>query len=598
MQIEDALIIPVREFEHNFESSRSVGGLLIQDERELHFFEAFLDQNKLTELFIDIETTGLDPFSGDVILVTVMGRGNAFLIHLIRMDVVSRLHVSNILHRVLENPSIVKVFHNGKFDLKFIKHQVLSGRKTLIQNLFDTYLAERILRAGFSAKDGYSLGALARKYLNHDLKKDEQTTFTEADFTQAQIEYAVNDVKVLEPIYKRQIEELKKSDLLGVAALEFSILPAVADIELAGMMIDLSKLQSLKIECEKDQCTKLSELRRWVETPEEVNFNSPVQVKRILAGIGLDVINTRISTISRIDHPFAKALMEYRKNTKLLTSFVNCLPACINQRTGRIHPEFFQLGTATGRFTCQKPNLQQIPRDQDWRSLFVAREGYLILTADYNQIELRILAEYSQDEALLEAFRNGEDLHKQTAAVIFEIPLEQVSKDQRDIAKKINFGLYYGMTSGGLAETLFIDVERAERFINNYFRAYPGVKETLTRLGLKALMEHCSKTMLGRKRFYADPNDYGIERKGRNTPIQGTCGDIIKKALQYLMVDLMPYDAEIINLIHDELVIEVKEDHVDRVRNIVKHSMVRAGTDLLKSVPVTVETSVAKVWRK
>jgi DNA polymerase I len=232
----------------------------------------------------------------------------------------------------------------------------------------------------------------------------------------------------------------------------------------------------------------------------------------------------------------------------------------------------------------------------------MAPAGYQIITADYSQIELRILAEYSQDPAFLDAYHQGQDLHIRTASEMFSVPLEQVTKEQRNVAKTINFGLCYGMSSKGLAARLNIGGEQAEKFIHAYFRAYPRVKDTLQRLGMQAVRQHYSETLSGRKRYYPPTDSLSaqksLERKGRNTPIQGTCGDILKKAIQYLLEGLRPYDARIINLVHDEIVIEVVEDQAATVKEIVTTQMVRAGKDFLKTVPVEVDLTIDQVWRK
>jgi DNA polymerase-1 len=319
-----------------------------------------------------------------------------------------------------------------------------------------------------------------------------------------------------------------------------------------------------------------------------INYRSPDQVRRTFQALGFRLRSTGIKELKKIDHPFAKTLVKHRKASKLLSSFVEALPKHINQKTGRIHPEFHQLGTDTGRFTCSKPNLQQIPKEQEWRDLFVAAPGHKIITADYSQIELRILAEFSQDPVFLEAYKAGKDLHQETADQI------GLSRDQ---AKAINFGLCYGMGSKGLTERLNIPVKEAQCFISAYFRTYPRVKATLDKLGLKALSAGYSETPLGRKRYFKPADSFSaqksLERKGRNTPIQSTCGDILKKAILYLS------DFKIINLVHDEIVFEVPEDQasLETVQQI-RDSMTRAGEEFIRSVPVVVDLTVNDVWRK
>jgi DNA polymerase-1 len=215
---------------------------------------------------------------------------------------------------------------------------------------------------------------------------------------------------------------------------------------------------------------------------------------------------------------------------------------------------------------------------------------------------LRILAECSQDPAFLDAYRKGEDLHSRTAAEMFNVPIEKVTRDQRTVAKTINFGLCYGMSAKGLSESCNITLDKAESFINQYFMASPQVKNTLQTLGMRAIQNRFSVTLGGRKRYFHAPDSFSssksLERKGRNTPIQGTCADILKKAILYLSESLKEYDASIVNLVHDEIVIEVRENQAQAVSDIVKREMIRAGRDYIKSVPVEVDVNVATTWRK
>jgi DNA polymerase-1 len=243
-----------------------------------------------------------------------------------------------------------------------------------------------------------------------------------------------------------------------------------------------------------------------------------------------------------------------------------------------------------------------MPNGQEWRSLFIAGSGNKIITADYSQIELRILAEFSQDTVFLEAFRSGLDLHKQTASQVFNTPFESVTKDQRNAAKAINFGLVYGMSATGLALRLNIPEPEAEAYINRYFRAYPAIKDCLQTMGMSAVNKGFSITPLGRKRFYkpidGNSGQKSRERQGRNTPIQSTCGDILKTAILYIYPALPEYCANIINLVHDELVIEVREDHAEALVVLVKDRMIKAGNQFIKSVPVEVDICIDTKWKK
>jgi len=325
-------------------------------------------------------------------------------------------------------------------------------------------------------------------------------------------------------------------------------------------------------------------------------------VRSIFQTIGISLESTDTATLGRINHPIAKELVNYRKLNKLITSFAAKLPGHISPWTNRIHSDFHQLGTETGRFTCSNPNLQQMPNGQEWRSLFIAGDGNRIITADYSQIELRILAEFSQDAVFLEAFRSGLDLHKQTASQVFNTPFDAVTKDQRNAAKAINFGLVYGMSASGLALRLNIPEPEAEAYITRYFRAYPAIKDCLQTMGMSAVNKGFSITPLGRKRFYkpieGNSGQKSRERQGRNTPIQSTCGDILKTAILYIYPALPDFGANIINLVHDELVIEVREDHAEALQVLVKDRMIKAGCQFIKTSPIEVDISIDTKWKK
>lgn len=565
---------------------------LIQDPDSLKS----LPQENIKRLFIDTETTGLDPLTDKIVLIQMLTEDQVFII-----DVDKVGPDFSIIKDLMENEDILKVFHNAIFDVKFLKKHI--GCE--VKNIFDTFIAERLLTTGIVSLRELGLKYLSKKYLEFDLDKSLSTSFKPGEeLSPKQIRYASDDIKVLEPIFNIQKKKIVNVDLKDTALLEFSIVPAIADIELKGALIDVEKLDTLKEDLEErlvdieEQLKTLTkdvnfEAQREIFKGANVNFRSAQQMKEIFKHLGMEVESTGIEVLKKIDHPFAKILIQHRKTSKLLSSFVLKLPKHINADTGRIHPEFPQLGTDTGRFVCQKPNLQQIPKEQEWRDLFIAPPGYKMITADFSQIELRILAEFSHDPVFLEAYQKGEDLHQRTA--------DQIGVS-RGIAKTINFGLCYGMGSSGLASRLNISEKKAREFIMAYFKAYPQVKKTLDELGMKAVKFGYSETPLGRKRYFKPADSIfaqkSLERKGRNTRIQSTCGDILKRAILYLSEDLRSLDANIVNLVHDEIVLEVNENDVEVTEIIIKDDMIKAGKDFLKSVPVEVDIIVDNVWRK
>ncbi len=537
------------------------------------------DLSKHKKLFVDTETTGLDPYKDELILVQIGTGEEVFVIDAKKTDL-------SPLKAVLEDKKVLKVFHNAVFDVKFLKRRL--GCE--VRNIFDTFLAERLLTAGIGSLRDCSLEKVAKKYLDIELDKSWRTSFDQAwGITQEQADYAANDVKVLPGIFEKQKKKLKEKGLVDTADLEFSIVPAMADIELKGILLDKDKLEDIR----KSLQGRIMDLETRLREFGPVNFSSPQQVLSVLKELGFTVENTSDKTLEGIEHPFAKTMLEHREVSKLFTSFAKKLPQHFNPATGRIHPDFLQLGTDTGRVSCQRPNLQQIPKDQEWRDLFVAPQGFKLITADYSQIELRILAEFSKDAKFIEAYKTGQDLHQRTADLI---------GITRDAAKAINFGLVYGMGPGGLSKRLGIKYDEAERFIEAYFRGFPKIKRCLEDLEAKPLTVGFTTTPLGRKRFFRpveSMKEHGeLKRRGRNTPIQACCGDILKKAILLIAENLRGYEAGIVNMVHDELVIEAKDDLVEDIAKTVSLCMIEAGEEFIKSVPVEVNIVVDQRWKK
>jgi DNA polymerase-1 len=275
----------------------------------------------------------------------------------------------------------------------------------------------------------------------------------------------------------------------------------------------------------------------------------------------------------------------------------------VNPRTGRVHPSFIQIGAPSGRFACMDPSVQQIPNAPEYRDCIRAPEGRKLVVADYSQIELRILADWSQDAALLKAFQSGEDLHRVTAAQMFNVPLDHVTKSQRSAAKSLNFGLLYGMGAQGLAFRIDVSPLEAEQLIRKYFAAYRGVERWLREAGERAVRERETRTRAGRLvRFDFDDADRGqvagIVRLGKNVPIQGTSADITKLAMIRLDEELSALDACLVNTVHDELVVECDASVAAEAKTRVERAMVGAGREYIKSIPVVVEALVADAWMK
>jgi len=563
---------------------------------------------------LDTEGTTYDPFTATILLLQLATRNAAYVIDCLKVDI-------SPLKHILEAERPLKIAQNAKFDYGILKVQ--AGIK--LGNLFDTMLAERILTCGASRE--ISLKTLAEKYLNEKIDKTIRETFYDprnpalrGKFSPEQLDYAARDVLVLQEIFEKQYKQLREEDLVETAKLEFALVQVVAEMELRGSLIDKEKWRSHIKELEK----KRDEINRQIQNEirhlspysqvdlfgnesDTVNLDSPLQLLAVFKKLGEDLPNTSEATLQKSAHPLAKKLLEYRAFEKMITAFGESILEKIHPVTGRLHPDFLQLGADTGRFACNNPNLQQIPTDSGFRSCFIATPGYKLITADYSQIELRIMAEVSEDPAFLEAFKKDVDLHNLTASQMFRIPISKVDKDKRFQAKSINFGLMYGRGPVSLSTQIGLSVDEARNLLDVYFSSYKKVKRWLDNTGRQAVRVGEVRTLGGRRRLFVLPDranpDYeklisSIERQGKNTPIQGTSADITKYALAYIYREFTQrgLDAYLIHTVHDEIVAEAREDIANEAAAIIEEQMIAAGKKLLTKVPVKVDVYVSDCW--
>jgi DNA polymerase I-like protein with 3'-5' exonuclease and polymerase domains len=579
---------------------------LIQDSARLVEVADLLNAEPL--LGVDTETDGLDPYTSRLLLLQVATPQKAYIVDCQRVDPLP-------LKPILESTRSLKILQNAKFDYKILKH--IAGIE--LCNIFDTMLAERLLTAGRARE--VSLRQLALKYAGVTMDKTIRKSFVgvkgDGYLSEEQLVYAARDALVMFEIQRTQQAELKKLRMTKVAELEFQCVAAVGDMELAGVKIDTDRWRAIltRVAVERDRAAEeLNEMLAAVAKQATmfgvptINLNSGPQLIEVFARLGVELADTSEATLIKAgDHPAIKKLLEYRSHEKTLSAFGEHLLALINPQTGRLHPDFNQYGADTGRFSCTNPNVQQIPATSDFRSCFVAAEGYKLCTCDYSQAELRILAELSGDPAFVEAFRGGGDLHAITASQMFQVPLDQVQKQQRSAAKSINFGLAYGRGPGSLALQLGVSSDEAKALIEKYFQAYTGIQQWLDKAAREAVRKGYSETTLGRRRFYDVPDrndpDYrqkigSIERQGKNTPIQGGNADMTKIALVYLRSALRGYNARVVNTVHDEIVVEVIAEQAEEVKKIVEHEMIRAGEQILQTVPVVADAAIGDYWKK
>jgi len=564
---------------------------------------------------LDTETTELDPYMARLRLIQLAAPDGVRLIDLNRFanDNLKQGDPLAPLRQLLSAPRPIKIAHNAKFDAKFIKHNLgvdLGG-------LFDTLLASQLVSAG-DIEQRHGLEAIAGRYLNEAVDKSERLSNWEFELSEAQLQYAARDAAVLIPLRDKLIERIKSLDLVRCAQLEFECVMPVVDLELAGFFMDKRRwLEQLAIVEEKraEIANELQEMlgegvaQASLFGPPRANINldSQQQVTEALSRLGIPVPdstrNWKLQPLAA-QYPVVAKLLEYRTMQKALTSYGQNMIEFINPKTGRLHADFRQIGAPTGRFACTNPNIQQVPHAVEYRRCFMGHpEGRRLVIADYSQIELRILAEFSGDEAFIDAFNSGADLHRVTAAQVFNVSQDQVTKEQRDFAKRLNFGVVYGIGAQRFSMMTGLSVTEAENVLRRYFSTYRGLDTYLRESANRAVSEKQARTGSGRLvRFNFDASDRQqvsmTQRNGKNAPIQGTSADILKRALRLLNDELRNTSAKIVNIIHDEIVVEVDESEAESIAEKVERAMCVAGEEYLQTVPVKVESKIACEWAK
>jgi DNA polymerase-1 len=576
----------------------------------------------------DLETSGLNPIDSRILLYQIgLPDGMNYVID-------SRADIKRLLP-YLASPKWEKFIHNAKFEHKFIQYY----HQTFINNLFDTMLAEQVI---MSEKYSRSLEYVVLKYLEIQLDKSQQKSFIDMKpmemFSDEQIAYAAKDVEVLFPLVDKMREQLKHTGQENIAQIEFDAVGVVAAMELEGIPVDSSawraKLEDYAKEHEKYRLETIDIIYKNTPLSEQlgmferagINLNSPKQVADSLISMGIELpttpkgsYKTDEATLSEISHPVAKSLLEYRKVQKIMSSYGESFLGHIHPFTGRIHPDFYQIGAETGRFSCREPNVQQIP--PEFRAFVGNLKDHKIVGADYSQMELRIIAQLSGDPGLIAAFSGDTDPHRATAGLMFNIPLENVTSDQRYVAKTINFGIAYGMGAGKLMKTINAESEKnpsikkvtlakARSLVKQHRQAYPKVSDWFYRAGDQAYKAGFSETVSGRKRYFNRPSGIdadsfdkqvaAIKREGGNAPVQGTNADVTKIALRQIYDDLTMYGmkAKIINAVHDEIVVLAHKSHAEEVRLVVEESMLKAAQEVITVVPIKVDSFVSDIWKK
>jgi DNA polymerase-1 len=565
----------------------------------------------------DCETTALDPYRGRLRLVQLAGpEGPAYLFdlfHLAPGDTAAKVESLEPLRQLLAAPRPVKVAHNAKFDAKWTrKHLGVEPG-----GLFDTMLASQLISAG-ETEDRHGLATVAARYLDEDVDKTQQLSDWGGELTEAQLEYAARDAALMLPLRERLIERLKSDGLVRVAQIEFECVAPVAALELAGLYLDAARWREQIEKVKKERAVLAEELQAmlaegstqgslFANARADINLDSHTQLSAALKRMGVPLPdstrNWKLQPLAK-DYPVIERLLDYRTVQKSLTSYGENILEEINPVTRRIHASFHQIGAPTGRFACTNPNVQQIPHSVEYRRCVRAQgPDRKLIIADYSQIELRILAHVTEDRGFIEAFNSGADLHRVTAAQIFNTTEDKVSKEQRDFAKRLNFGVVYGIGAQRFSMMTGLPLADAEAIMARYFQTYRGLDQWLREAARRALRERQARTTAGRlARFNFDPEDRQAaslaQRNGKNMPIQGGSADILKRALRLLHGRLRGTSGEIVNIVHDEIVVECNASESESVAEAVERSMCEAGEEFVTRVPVKVETEIADEWVK
>jgi DNA polymerase I-like protein with 3'-5' exonuclease and polymerase domains len=571
---------------------------------------AAVDLSRYQVIGLDTETTDLDPYRGKLRLVQLATPDIVYIVDLFAFDDVKQNEDLKPLRDIINASRPVKIAHNAKFDAKWLKHHL----DVEVGGIFDTLLASQIISAG-DTDERHNLEACVARYLSEALDKSQRMSDWGGALSESQLRYATLDAAVMIPLREKMVERLKADALIKCAQLEFECVMPMAGLELAGFFLDATRWREQLEKVTKERARLADELQEMLVEGAlqgslfgraEINLDSHTQLMATLKRMGVPLPETtrnwQLQPLAK-DYPVVAKLLEYRTVQKALTSYGENILEEISPRTGRIHANFHQIGAPTGRMACNDPNLQQVPHGIEYRRCFRAPQGRKLITADYSQIELRILAEFSKDEGFMEAFKSGADLHKTTAAQVFNVAPEEVTSEQRSFSKRLNFGVVYGIGAPRFATMTGVSTEEAEGMMRRYFATYPRLDAWLRNAGERAARERQTRTASGRLiKFRFDSNDRqqiaGAKRNGMNAPIQGTSADIFKRALHLLHNELRDTSACIVNVVHDEIVVEANELEAEEVAQRVERSMVAAGEEYVKTVPIKVETEIKDEWVK
>lgn len=569
-----------------------------------------------TEVCFDTETTGLDPLAAELVGISFSFEKSKGYYIPFPLDFEEAKAIVEEFRPFFESESILKIGHNLKYDYKVLyKYGIEPKGKA-----FDTMIAHYLLNPDMR----HNMDVLSETYLHYKpisiesligKKGKNQLQFNQVDL-EKQKEYAVEDADVtlqLKELFAPQLPQVNAQKLMD--ELEMPLMKVLAEMEIEGIRLDTEVLAKQSEKITNDIAAL--EKKIYQDAGVEFNLNSPKQLGEILfehlkldpkakkTATGQYATGEEILSKLRDKHPIINDILDYRQLQKLKSTYVDALPKEVRPETGRVHTTFSQTVAATGRLASINPNLQNIPirseQGREIRKAFVARdENHVLVSADYSQIELRIIAELSQDPVMLESFNRGEDIHRSTAAKVFKVGLDEVTREQRSHAKTVNFGIIYGVSAFGLAEQTGLSRSEAKQLIDAYYETYPVLKKYIENQILKARELGYVETILGRRRYLKDINSRNAvvrghaERNSVNAPIQGSAADIIKIAMIRLQNILKKdFKARMLLQVHDELVFDVPRNEVEILKPIIKSTM-ESAVNL--NVPLIVEIGVGENW--
>ncbi|WP_310380943.1 DNA polymerase I [Flavobacterium sp.] len=593
-----------------------------------HFYQSIqgdfavklLLQNLLnqTSVCFDTETTGIDALNAELVGMSFSyEKGKGFYVPFPENQKEAQVLV-NKFKPFFESETIEKIGQNIKYDLKILSHYGVSIKG----KLFDTMIAHYLINPDMR----HNMDVLSETYLKYSPKSIEDLIGKKGKNQKSMRDVALEDIKEYAAEDADVTYQLKQnfSPILDKAEtkklfdeIEIPLIPVLAAMEIEGINLDVPFLKSMSVEMALE--SNALEQKIYETAGEKFNLASPKQLGDVLfdklkiggakqkkTKTGQYATGEEILSYLEKDNPIVKDILEWRQMVKLQSTYIDALPNQVDEKTGRVHTDYMQTVAATGRLSSNNPNLQNIPirteRGRLIRKAFIARdENYTLLSADYSQIELRIIAALSGEENMIKAFQNNEDIHKSTAAKVFNVPLDEVTKEQRSNAKTVNFGIIYGVSAFGLSNQTSLSRKEAAELIDAYYATYPKLKSYMSNQVDFARENGYVQTVLGRRRYLKDINSAnmmvksGAERNAVNAPIQGSAADIIKIAMINIHRKLVSenWKSKMLLQVHDELVFDVHNSELEKIQPMIKHEMENA---FKLDVPLEVEMGMGRNW--